>query len=106
MPSSPLRIRPRRNGRAAYTLVELMATFAVLVIVMGLMVSLARRVRAESADAITRGLLTRLDGLMAEYLKRNGKPPVVTSLLVEGLPPGQTQDERVLLHNAEANNRD
>jgi type II secretory pathway pseudopilin PulG len=95
-----------RQSRPGYTLVELMATFAVLVIVLGLMVSLARRVRAESADAITRALLSRLDVLMADYLKRNGKPPQVTSLLPEGVPAATITDERLLLHNAEANNRD
>ena len=99
----------RLNGdrlRVGYTLVELMATFAVLVIVLGLMVSLARRVRAESADAITRGLLARLDVLMAEYLKRNGKPPDVAPLVPVGLPATSTPDDHTLNRNAEANNRD
>src|SRR4051812_15615796 len=75
--SLPMRRHRRHHPRPGYTLVELMATFAVLVIVLGLMVSLARRARAESADAIPRALLSRLDVLMADYLKRNGKPPQV-----------------------------
>ena len=100
------RHRRRNLRRRGYTLVELMATFAVLVIVMGLMVSLARRVRAESADQITRGLLARLDVLMADYLKRHGKPPMVTPLVPDGLPTAQTPGEHALARNAEANNKD
>jgi hypothetical protein len=42
----------------------------VLVIVLGLMVSLARHVREQSAQALTKNLLRQLDGAMTEYVRR------------------------------------
>ena len=100
---------PNSRPRAAYTppgytLVELLATFAVLVIFLGLMVSLARRVRAESADAITRSLLSRLDLMLAQYQKNNGQPPAISPLVPEGMR--LLPDDRTLLHRAEVNNRE
>ena len=46
---------------AAFTLIEMLTTVAGLVIVLGLMVSLARYVRSRSADALTRDILQKLD---------------------------------------------
>jgi len=40
-------------NRRAFTLIEMLVTCAVLVIVMGLMVSLARHVRSTSANELT-----------------------------------------------------
>src|SRR5688572_25886225 len=53
--------------RRAFTLIEMMTTVAVLVIVLGLMVSLARDVRTRSADRLTKDLLARLDTLVEQY---------------------------------------
>src|SRR5438552_946186 len=59
------------HHRPAFTLIEMLTTVAVLVIVLGLMVSLARHVREKSAQALTKNLLRRLDGAMTEYVRRN-----------------------------------
>src|SRR3954470_17522401 len=53
--------------RAAFTLIEMLTTVAVLVIVLGLMVSLARDVRTRSAERLTKDLLARLDTLVEQY---------------------------------------
>jgi hypothetical protein len=51
----------------------MLTTVAVLVIVLGLMVSLARDVRNRSADRLTKDLLHRLDDLVAQYRVKNLK---------------------------------
>ena len=45
----------------------MLTTVAVLVIVLGLMVSLARDVRTRSAERLTKDLLARLDTLVEQY---------------------------------------
>src|SRR4051794_1464097 len=55
------------DRRRAFTLIEMMTTVAVLVIVLGLMVSLARDVRTRSAERLTKDLLARLDTLVEQY---------------------------------------
>src|SRR2546430_14598006 len=57
----------------AFTLIEMLTTVAALVIVLGLMVSLARDVRNRSAERLTKDLLRRLDTLVAQYKARNLK---------------------------------
>ncbi len=100
-----------RGGRVrpvgGYTLVELLTTISVLVIALGLMVSLARRVRAQSADSVTKGLLSRLETLLVEYARRSGQDfPIVPELIPEAPGLYQPPDERILLRNAERNNRE
>jgi hypothetical protein len=56
----------------------MVTTVAALVIVLGLMVVLARSVREHSAERLTRSLLVKLDGLMAEYHDRNKSLPKVS----------------------------
>lgn len=51
----------------AFTLIEMLTTVAILVIVLGLMVSLARDVRTRSAERLTKDLLARLDTLVEQY---------------------------------------
>ena len=93
-----------------FTLIEMLTTVAVLVIVLGLMVSLARDVRTRSADRLTKDLLRRLDELVDQYKARNlrglseaerSKYPVVHPLF-DDEPP----DEAHLRENALANNRE
>jgi prepilin-type N-terminal cleavage/methylation domain-containing protein len=55
---------PRRSG---FTLIEMLTTVALLVIVLGLMVSLARDVRNRSADNLTKDILRKLDRLVDQY---------------------------------------
>src|SRR5436190_13889333 len=55
------------NPRSGFTLIEMLTTVAFLVIVLGLMVSLARDVRNRSADSLTKQILHRLDVLVGQY---------------------------------------
>lgn len=62
----------RRHGRAAgFTLIEMLTTVAILIIVLGLMVSLARYVRRRSAEELTRRILVNLHTAMLEYAQQN-----------------------------------
>src|SRR5215207_6603410 len=60
--------RPRR----AFTLIEMLTTVALLIIVLGLMVSLARYVRRRSAEDMTRKVLVNLHVAMSEYVGQYG----------------------------------
>jgi type II secretory pathway pseudopilin PulG len=108
-PNSPRGNRaPRRHlqrGRwfaGAFTLIEMLTTVALLVIVLGLMVSLARYVRNRSATQLSRELLVNLNEAMARYEKSfNGAVPTVPTLA----EPGELPDEQTLLRAAEVNNR-
>ena len=66
-------MKPRMYIRGrGFTLVETLTAIALLVIVLGLMVSLARNVRAASADELTKDVLRRLDAAMAAYVHQYG----------------------------------
>jgi type II secretory pathway pseudopilin PulG len=134
-PSAP-RIAARARRRAGFTLIEVATTVAVLIIVLGLMVSLARQVRKQAGMTLTKDLLRRLDLAMGQYAQRNGGkgpavtpfPPPATPASVAGagpaaqsrpavgpttLPRDTSSDEneplpdtRALLEAARANNRD
>src|SRR4051812_35859792 len=97
-----------------FTLIEMLTTVAVLVIVLGLMVSLARDVRNRSADRLTKDLLRRLDTLVGQYRSKNltslseeeqKKYPIAQPLLPDEIPP-QAADETRLRDVAAANSRD
>jgi type II secretory pathway pseudopilin PulG len=60
------------NKRPGFTLIEMLTTVAVLIIVLGLMVSLARYVRGRSAEESTKTRLRQLDALAADYARRTG----------------------------------
>ena len=85
-----------------FTLIEMLTTVAGLVILLGLMVSLARHVRARSADTLTRDLLMRLDrelGAHGELLVELGRvPPLVGA-------SGGTYEEAALQRAASENSR-
>src|SRR5207247_484898 len=98
------------NPRRAFTLIEMLTTVAVLVIVLGMMVSLARDVRTRSADRLTKDILRRLDTLVAQYKAKALKNvpekdrhlfPVVHPLLA-----GELLDDNHLRENAKRNNSD
>jgi prepilin-type N-terminal cleavage/methylation domain-containing protein len=93
----PIEKNVRRRG---FTIVEMLTTTALLVIVLGLMVSLARHVRQESADQLTKDILHRLDEAMTAYVNRDGMLPPVQDFIGAGNVP----DESVLVHAAENNN--
>ncbi|MEO6435344.1 MAG: hypothetical protein ABIP55_06230 [Tepidisphaeraceae bacterium] len=93
----------------------MLTTVAVLVIVLGLMVSLARDVRTRSADRLTTDVLRRLDTLVLQYRVRSLGPlpeaqrrtyPFVPALF-DGLnPTDKMLDETRLARNAVANNKE
>ena len=72
---------PHRPRRAGFTLIEMFATVAVLIIVLGLMVSLARYVRRTAAERLTKDLLVKLDALMAQYQSHYHALPPVQSFI-------------------------
>ena len=82
----------------------MLTTVAVLIIVLGLMVSLARYVRDQSANQLTADLLRKLDAAVRRYADRNnGQLPPVTPLIPEGRG---TPDEIALHHTARINNEE
>jgi type II secretory pathway pseudopilin PulG len=98
-----LRSAPCAVHSRAYTLVEFFVTIAVLIIVLGLMVDLANRVRRNSADHLTRQLLQRLAALMENYKQHNGgQLPPITPFYASG----QVPEEPGLQAAARVNNAD
>ena len=96
-------LHPRRQlSRPGFTLLEMLTTVAVLIIVLGLMVSLARYVRNQLAVELTKGLLHKLDELTAVYHDRHSAWPRVTPFVGAGPLP----DEQTLQQLALRNNRD
>jgi type II secretory pathway pseudopilin PulG len=92
----------RRRRTRGFTIVEMLTTVAVLIIVLGLMVSLARHVRSNSAELLTKSILHRLDEAMAQYINRHdGSLPQVPLLLEtdRDFPP-----EAALIRAAQKNN--
>lgn len=89
----------------------MLTTVAALVIVLGLMVSLARDVRHRSADRLTKDVLRRLDNLVAQYrdtalpglsIEQRRKYPV-TRLFD---PPAVGEDDPALAEAALENNKE
>lgn len=105
----------------------MLATVAALVIVLGLMVSLARYVRRQASEQFTKQLLAQLNVLMRHYSDRHHalpdvpafvpgvkvqsaqqSEPAATRPVLPLLPPGTDENlpqELVLKHNAQLNNR-
>jgi hypothetical protein len=84
----------------------MLTTVAVLVIVLGLMVSLARYVRNELAVEVTKDLLHRLDNALQKYMARHeNRVPQVTAFIPPGTPPNILPDEQTLQQNVIGNNR-
>ena len=70
-----------RGRRSAFTMIEMLTTVAILIIVLGLMVSLAREVRYRSAEQLTKELLLHLDELTQSFKQRKGRLPNVEMLI-------------------------
>jgi hypothetical protein len=112
---APSRLCVRYSALPGFTILELATTVAALVIVMGLMVSLARYVRNTSAVELTKRLLHDLDQFSAEYSARHGGavlnvPPLIPPADQPGGPAGGVGgpggvDEATLQKNALANNQ-
>jgi prepilin-type N-terminal cleavage/methylation domain-containing protein len=89
------------NSPRAYTLVEMLVTVAVLVVVLGLMISLARHVRDRSATLLASDLLSKLEILRDHYHARFGMYP--TALAV--VPDNDDTDENLIRRRAVKNNQ-
>jgi type II secretory pathway pseudopilin PulG len=78
---------PHPFFRSAFTMIEMLTTVAILIILLGLMISLARHVRDQSAQLLTRDVLKELDSLMAQYIEHNdGRLPGVDLILGDENP--------------------
>jgi hypothetical protein len=87
----------------------MLTTVAVLIILLGLMVSLARYVRRRSAEELTRKILSNLHSAMVEHTRQYGAPAVEPFLngSAGGAGGGSgTPDEAELERAAVANNRE
>lgn len=89
--------------RRGFTLVEMLTTVAGLVILLGLMVSLARYVRHRSAEDLTREVLSRMDALLVQYSSDQTRLAKIAPPLVSRA--GQVSDEAALRLAAAENNR-
>jgi prepilin-type N-terminal cleavage/methylation domain-containing protein len=85
-----------------FTLIETMTAIALLVILLGLMVSLARHVRAASADGLTKDVLRRLDTAMAVYVQKYGSIPAVPEFIGDQQLPAENMLRRSAERNDEA----
>jgi type II secretory pathway pseudopilin PulG len=96
--------RVTRNSQlpTAFTIIETLTAIAVLVIVLGLMVSLSRHVRAASADVLTKDLLRRLDAAMAVYVHQFSAVPSVPEFIPDQQVPPEDQLRRAAARNDEA----
>lgn len=86
----------------AFTMIEMLTTIAALVIVLGLMVSLARYVRERSAQQLTKNLLVNLDSLTGAFLSRHGQLPPARTLIASVSTPS----EPVIRASARVNNEE
>ena len=85
----------------------MLTTVAVLTIVLGLMVSLARVVRDRSAQQLTRQTLRDLENLMRQYADHNGGAlPPVQPLLAPGAGETATVPDEVALADAARRNNE
>lgn len=97
--------------RSAFTLIEMLTTVAVLIILLGVMVSLARHVRERSASQLTRDVLTRLTEGLDRYADRQPAHALPTALPLVAAPstrPVTTMPipgEAMLQTNAAINNQ-
>jgi hypothetical protein len=82
----------------------MMTTVAVLIIVLGLMVSLARFVRDRSANTLTREVLADLSFQLDSYLSHNHEQLPTVTPLIEGT--GELPDEETLGRAARKNNQE
>jgi type II secretory pathway pseudopilin PulG len=97
--------KTNRKSPRGFTLLEMLTTVAALIVVLGLMVSLARYVRNELAVEVTKDLLHRLDSLTQQYIARHNQLPKTDPFIPPTIPPNQPLDEQTLQQSAIANNR-
>ena len=99
------RIGGCRRRRGGFTLIEMLTTVAMLIIMLGLMVSLARYVRRRSAEDLTRRILVNVHTAMLEYTSVNGTPAIESFISGGGGAGAGPVDESSLQQTALVNNR-
>jgi len=101
--------RGSRGGRRrrGFTLIEMLTTVALLIIVLGLMVSLARYVRRRSAEELTRRILVGLHTAMLDHVRQPGNSvvPAFEPLIDPKDTRAGAGDEAALQRSAIINNR-
>ncbi|MBC7785367.1 MAG: type II secretion system protein, partial [Burkholderiales bacterium] len=95
MSALPYTFYPLPSRRSAFTLIEMLTTVAILIIVLGLMVSLAREVRYRSAEVLTKELLTHLDELTQSFKQRKGRLPNLEMLLPANVTQADANEAKV-----------
>jgi type II secretory pathway pseudopilin PulG len=86
------------SRRAAFTIIEMLTTVAVLIIVFGLMVNLAKTVRKTSSIDQTNDLLRQMDEAMSLYLQRSGGHlPALPDFVPPAKPTTEVSDAPVRL---------
>src|SRR5690349_20233887 len=97
-PTCAVTRRRLRAPRRGFTLIEVLVTVSSLIIILGLMASLARYVRRQASDKQTKLLLVTLTGLMEKYVARHERLPDVAPFLppapatVPGAPAVSSSD--------------
>ena len=90
----------RRRG---FTLIEMLTTVAALVILLGLMVSLARHVRNRSARVLTQRVLMALEHVMAQYEHDHHLLPAAPPLIADSAEAPPEEDlQRAAIRNNQA----
>jgi hypothetical protein len=94
--------------RPAFTLIEMLTTVAALVIILGLMVSLARYERRRSAEIFTRdSVLRALDNLLAsDIVQKSGSIQDGLASVPRLINSSNEPEEPVLQLNARRNNEE
>jgi type II secretory pathway pseudopilin PulG len=100
-PGAPIQ-NPKSKTQNGFTLIEMLTVAASLIIVLGLMTSLARYIRGRSAGTATKRMLVQLDGLIREHHRATGELPMVPPLIADA---ASSLDEETLQKAAAANSR-
>ena len=92
----------RRKRSVAFTLIEMLTTIDILIIILGLMVSLARHVQQASAQQLTKDILHKFEDAMDQYITLNhGQPPDVPLFIADS---NRSPTESALQRSAVLNN--
>jgi hypothetical protein len=90
------------RAKSGFTLLDMLTTVAGLVIVLGMMMSLARYVRGRSAETLTRRVLGQLDRLVAQNPDLQGRLRGAPALM-EGVETDRAEEK--MLANATENSQ-
>jgi prepilin-type N-terminal cleavage/methylation domain-containing protein len=74
----PSRIRPRLSAKASFTLIELLAVMAVIVILAAIILSLASYLQSKGAQSRAQSEIQALESACESYKTDNGVYPIAT----------------------------